>query len=611
MQEYIKKLRYPLLILSGVLTAIGVVYPGAFGLLAWISMIPAALVLLSLGGKAKGGSMYLYGFVFYYAYYVVSYHWFISMYPMDFTGMTPEAAIGVIALAVLGISALQAALSALIIMVFGWFCRTALLQRFPLLKPLLMACLWVVNEWSQTIGWTGVPWARLYLTQGEILPMIQSASLLGSIFVSFLIVAVNFAFAGAILEKKQRLSHVLLGGSMLCGNLLFGFAAMDAVKGNALPWQIGFFAAALVSVIFAAVYGLWRKLRTDARLLKSLLGIALMLCVLSSAASVLGGYADTGAPIRVAALQGNLSSKDKWAEDSGLRSFHAYADLTKQAAADGATLIVWPETALNYHLFDVSPNSTKKAPLDAVHDLVQQTNATVLVCTFVQSQYFDPNAEPISMNTVIAFYPDRTYDENIYCKRMLVPFGEYVPWREFLTKAIPVLGEINVLDSDVGRGEKDVSIQTKTLNVGLGPIVCYDSIYEEPVRQTVLAGAQIITASTNDSWFSDSAAVYMHNNHDRFRAVENGRYLVRSANTGVSSIFTPTGEVLDELGALQTGLVISEVHARDVQTLYTQVGYLIVWISIGAQIVLIIAQIAHAIKNRKKSCEKERNLNNS
>jgi apolipoprotein N-acyltransferase len=242
---------------------------------------------------------------------------------------------------------------------------------------------------------------------------------------------------------------------------------------------------------------------------------------------------------------------------------------------------------------------------------VQQTNATVLVCTFVQSQYFDPNAEPISMNTVIAFYPDRTYDENIYCKRMLVPFGEYVPWREFLTKAIPVLGEINVLDSDVGRGEKDVSIQTKTLNVGLGPIVCYDSIYEEPVRQTVLAGAQIITASTNDSWFSDSAAVYMHNNHDRFRAVENGRYLVRSANTGVSSIFTPTGEVLDELDALQTGLVISEVHARDVQTLYTQVGYLLVWISIGAQIVLIIAQIAHAIKNRKKTCEKERNLNNS
>ena len=121
MQEYIKKLRYPLLIISGILSALGVVYPTAFGAFAWISLIPAALVLLSLGGKVKSGSMYLYGFVFYYAYYMISYHWFVSMYPMDFTGMTPKAAVGVIALAVFGVSALQAALSALInILVFPY-----------------------------------------------------------------------------------------------------------------------------------------------------------------------------------------------------------------------------------------------------------------------------------------------------------------------------------------------------------------------------------------------------------------------------------------------------------------------------------------------------------
>ena len=611
MQEYIKKLRYPLLIISGILSALGVVYPTAFGAFAWISLIPAALVLLSLGGKVKSGSMYLYGFVFYYAYYVISYHWFVSMYPMDFTGMTPKAAVGVIALAVFGVSALQAALSALIIMVFGWFCRTALLQRYPLLKPLLMACLWVVNEWSQTIGWTGVPWARLYLTQCELLPMAQSASLLGGVFVSFLIVAVNYSFAGAILHKEQRLSHALTGGCLLCGNLLFGLAAMDAVEGDVLPWQIGFFAAALVSVIFVAVYGLWRKLHADTRLLKSLLSLAFTLCVLSSVASVLGDYANNVAPIRAAAVQGNLSSKDKWADDAGLRSFRAYAALTEQAAAEGATLIIWAETALNYHLFDVSPNSTTKAPLDAVYDLAQSTNTTLLVGTFVQSQYFDPNAEQSSMNAVVAVYPDRTYDENIYCKRMLVPFGEYVPWRAFLTKAIPVLDEINVLESDVGRGEKDVSIQTKTLDAGIGPIVCYDSIFEEPVRQTVLAGAEIIAASTNDSWFSDSAAVSIHNNHDKFRAIENGRYLVRSANTGISSMITPTGDVLDELDALQTGYVIADIYARDVQTPYTQVGYLLVWISIGAQIALIAAQIAYVIKNRKKSCKTNDKLNNS
>jgi apolipoprotein N-acyltransferase len=120
------------------------------------------------------------------------------------------------------------------------------------------------------------------------------------------------------------------------------------------------------------------------------------------------------------------------------------------------------------------------------------------------------------------------------------------------------------------------------------------------VRQTVKAGAQILTASTNDSWFSDSAAVYMHNNHDKFRALENGRYLVRSANTGVSSIIAPDGRVLDELDALTTGMVIADVYARDVQTPYSQVGYLLVWLSIAAQIVLIVAQIACMVIRRYK-----------
>ena len=611
MQDRIKKLRYPLLICSGMLASIGVVYPAAFGIFAWLALIPAALVLLTLADQVKPGRLYLYGFVFYYAYYVMAYHWFISMYPMDFAGFDPATALGVILLAIFGISLLQASLSALIFIVFGLLSRTVIIKRCPVLTPLLMACLWVVNEWSQTIGWTGVPWARLYLSQCEILPMAQSASLLGGLFVSFLIVAVNFAFAGAILRREHRVSHALLGGCLLVGNLLFGLAAMDAVKGNVLPWQIAFLIAALVTVLFAAVYGLWRKLRTDTQLLKVFLCVGLTLCVLSSLSPVLGSYADQGAPIRAAALQGNLSSKDKWADDSGMRSFNVYKGLTEQAKQEGADLIVWPETALAYQLFDASPNSTTKAPLDTVYDLVQQIDTTVLITTFVAATYFDPQAENQSANAVIAFYPDRTYDENIYTKRMLVPFGEYVPWRNFLVKILPVLDEINMLESDVSRGEKAVSVNTKTLGVSVGPVICFDSIFEEPVRQTVKAGAQIITASTNDSWFSDSAAVYMHNNHDKFRALENGRYLVRSANTGVSSIIAPDGRVLDELDALTTGMVIADVYARDVQTPYSQVGYLLVWLSIAAQIVLIVAQIAYMTVKHVKSCKKDNKLNNS
>ena len=611
MQDWIKKLRYPLLIGSGMLASIGVVYPAVFGVFAWLALIPAALVLLTMADRVKPGRLYLYGFVFYFVYYAVAYHWFISLYPMDFAGFDPSTAIGVILLAIFGISLLQASLSALIFLIFGLLGRTILIKRYPVLSPLLMACLWVVNEWSQTIGWTGLPWVRLYLSQCEVLPMAQSASLLGGLFVSFLIVAVNFALAGAILRREHRVSYALLGGCLLAGNLLFGLAAMNAVNGDALAWQIAFLVIALVTVLLAAVYGLWRKLCADAQLLKIFLGIGLTFCVLSSLSPVLGSYANRGAPIKAAALQGNLSSKDKWADDSGTRSFNVYAGLTEQAAQQGADLIVWPETALAYHLFNASPNATKVAPMDAVYDLVQRTDTTVLVSTFVATTYFDPHAESLSTNAVIVFYPDRTFDENIYAKRMLVPFGEYVPWREFLVSVIPILGEINMLENDLGRGEKAVSVDTKTLGASVGPIVCFDSIYEEPVRQTVATGAEIITLSTNDSWFSDSAAVYMHNNHAKFRAIENGRYLVRSANTGVSSIIAPDGRVLGEQDALTTGIVVADVYARDVQTPYNQVGYLLVWLSFGAQIALIIAQIVYAVVKRYKCRNSTEKLNNS
>ncbi len=612
MQDLIKRLRYPLLIFSGMLAALSVVYPAYFGALAWIALIPAALVLLALMSKVKLGSLYLYGFVFYLVYYVMGYHWFISMYPMDFAGMTPGAAIGVIALAVFGISVFQAALSALMFLIFGLFSRTALMRRFPVLLPLLMACLWVVNEWSQTIGWTGLPWVRLYLSQCEVLPMAQSASLLGSLFVSFLIVAVNYSIAGAIVRREYRLSFALLGGCLLGGNLLFGLATMDAIHGNALPWQLGFLITALATILLAAIYGLWRKLHTDPRLLKVFLCIGLTLCVLSSLAPVLGGYANEGTPVKAAALQGNLSSKDKWADDSGWRSFNVYAGLTEQAAAKGATLVVWPETALNYYLFNTRETSQLNAPLSQVYDLAARTGTTMLISTFLTPQNLDPEAASTdSLNTVIVIYPDQTYDQNIYIKRMLVPFGEYVPWRDFLVGIVPVLGEINMLNSDLGRGEQAVSVDTKTLGMSVGPIICFDSIYEEPVRQTVAAGAQIITLSTNDSWFSDSAAVYMHNNHAKFRAIENGRYLVRSANTGVSSIIAPDGRVLGQQDALTTGMVVADVYARDVQTPYAQTGYLLVWLCFAVQIVLILTQIVYGIIKCVKCHNTNKKFNNS
>ena len=83
---------------------------------------------------------------------------------------------------------------------------------------------------------------------------------------------------------------------------------------------------------------------------------------------------------------------------------------------------------------------------------------------------------------------------------------------------------------------------------------------------------------TNDSWFQDSTALRMHNAQAVLRSVETGRYLVRAANTGISSVISPTGEIREQLGALRGGYIVSDVATRDTMTLYTRIGNLFVYL---------------------------------
>ena len=110
----------------------------------------------------------------------------------------------------------------------------------------------------------------------------------------------------------------------------------------------------------------------------------------------------------------------------------------------------------------------------------------------------------------------------------------------------------------------------------VGSVICFDSIYESLILDSVRAGANLLCISTNDSWFEDSAAVYEHNAHAKLRAVETGRYVVRAANTGISSIITPTGKVTESLPPLVEGYILDGVYMISANTLYTMVGNVLV-----------------------------------
>jgi apolipoprotein N-acyltransferase len=160
--------------------------------------------------------------------------------------------------------------------------------------------------------------------------------------------------------------------------------------------------------------------------------------------------------------------------------------------------------------------------------------------------------------------------------------------RRLIETLVPPLADLSMLGEDIIEGEGTAIYEGELCNIG--SLICFDSIYENLTLDTVRDGAELLVISTNDSWFLDSAGVRMHNAQAKLRAVESGRFIVRSANTGVSSIITPHGEILDYEDALIEGYVISDVSPINQRTLYSYVGNLIVWLSFLFIVAAVLAQ---------------------
>ena len=509
MKVFIQKhMNVLLLVLSGFLTALPLIVT-ELGFLQWISVTPAAWVLVSLAENRENRLRKLYGMgvLFFSAYYATGFHWFFYMYPLDFAGLSNAASLGVVLIACLGLGMFQGLQSALVFLLFGKIARSGFAQKYKLVLPFAAASLWVSFEWWQNFGWWGVPWSRLPIGQIDATLLVRSASLFGSYFVTFVLVVVNFCLVLAIRDKKREKLFAIVALSVFCVNLALG---------------------AVVTL----------------------------------------SYRQDGDTIKVAALQGNIPSSEKWGTDSKNKTLRIYKELTEKAAEEGARIIVWPETALPFVLFDSFELT------EYVSDLAIENDVTILVSAFTKNEKTGER-----YNSIIEVKPDGSFGEKIYSKQRLVPFGEFVPMREFVSFIFPPLANVGMLEDDLLAGGESVVIESESGRIGCA--LCFDSIYESVIMDSVRNGAEIIAVSTNDSWFSDSAALDMHNAQSRLRAIESGRCVVRSANTGISSIIDPMGNVSEELGALERGYVISDVELRNETTLYSIIGNLFVYLCIA------------------------------
>jgi apolipoprotein N-acyltransferase len=267
------------------------------------------------------------------------------------------------------------------------------------------------------------------------------------------------------------------------------------------------------------------------------------------------GPAPAEAPIRVALVQGNIEQAIKWNRAFQQETLRIYAQLTREAAPE-SRLVVWPEAAV--------PAYVRHEPwvLAWLAALARDVERPLLVGA--PDAVVDGGRATRYLNS--AFLVRDRGIEARYDKMHLVPFGEYVPLKRLLFFVEAIAAEIG----DFTPGREAVIFPLD--GAPFGTVICYEVIFPGLVRRFVSEGARFMVNITNDAWFGDSGGPLQHLAIVPLRAVENGVAIVRAANTGVSALVSPRGEIGPTLGLFRRGVLSVDVPLSRSQTFYTRYG---------------------------------------
>jgi apolipoprotein N-acyltransferase len=249
-------------------------------------------------------------------------------------------------------------------------------------------------------------------------------------------------------------------------------------------------------------------------------------------------------------------------------------------AAKFPPLLVWPE--------EPAPFYFNRDPIfkTAVEQMARESNAYVIVGTVT----FQGEGTSHPKNSAVVLSPDNRVLLQ-YDKIHLVPFGEYVPWWAFP-------GEVGRITSEVGVFVPGNSIRVaKTPEGSIGIFICYEAIFPQLVRKVTAAGAGVLVNISDDGWFGDSSAPYQHFEMARFRAIENGRFLLRATNNGITAIVDPYGRVQDEIPRHREMILTGSFRYLTGETFYTGHGDVFAWgcIVVALGIVLTIGLFARRV----------------
>lgn len=290
---------------------------------------------------------------------------------------------------------------------------------------------------------------------------------------------------------------------------------------------------------------------------------------------------------KAAVVQGNVSSEIDWdriSMDETQKIFDAHMDLTGRAYAEGARLIVWPEFSVP--LCFSCPEGIYRRFSDDLFDFTRRNPCTLLLGT---NERANQNGREEYYNAALSIRPDGSVVQ--YHKTHLVPFGEYTPFRKiffFIDRITNSIGDLTP-----GRGV----VLHPLDGLSFGSPICYEIIFPALVRRFVRRGADFLVTITNDNWYGRAAAPYQHFSIAVFRAVENRRFLLRAATTGISGIVDPYGRVVVRSRLMSRTILTGTVTPSRTKTFYTRYGDLLPWLGLTLG---LLASIMVPFKNARK-----------